>query len=153
MKNICLSLVTNMGCGLSDQVLDGFEVLEEGKKALGRIGALVSKIAEKFQLQEGGVKYFDENMVCNLDMRTSTYQEGDMSFNVQKVKDAIKNALKDTKISKAYWFFDIQKGYNKVFSIEDIEKMHVITFGTMLQNFEFRMSEAFKKTALHHVKL
>lgn len=50
MKNICISLVTNMGCGLSDQVLDGYEVLEEGNKALGRIGALVSKITEKFEL-------------------------------------------------------------------------------------------------------
>lgn len=50
MKNICLSLVTNMGCGLSDQVLDGYEVLEEGNKALGRIGALVSKVVEKFEL-------------------------------------------------------------------------------------------------------
>lgn len=92
MKNICLSLVTNMGCGLSDQVLDGYEVLEEGKKALVRIGAHVSKIIEKFELGEVEKLPFFGHETINM-------QTSETEIDEQKLIEEFLKEIKDTGFS------------------------------------------------------
>lgn len=86
------------------------------------------------------------------DLRTSTYQEGDKKFQVEVVKDKIKETLKDTQISQAFWFFDVNKAIQVLNGLENKAMQRVIPFGTILSSFDFRISEAMRKTEIHYTK-
>jgi hypothetical protein len=103
-------------------VLDGLEVLEEGKKALGRIGALVNKCIEKFELGQEKEDCIKMGSSKSISLETS-HNPINLKETSAKLVEKVKSHCAGKTIFRALWFFNRQKYLN---NLRGVLKLNVI---------------------------